>query len=76
MFYPSAITVWHPAEGVIYVLQAKSTCSWRPFGDKENVLNSALYPVICQKTTGLPSNKPDEYKQADLRFEYAIQQQI
>jgi hypothetical protein len=42
------------------MLQAKSSCSWRHFGDKENALNpSRNHPEICQNTTaGLQSNQP------------------
>ena len=30
---------------------------WRHFGDKENVFNSSLYPVIYQNKNGWPAIK-------------------
>jgi hypothetical protein len=42
---------------VFFLLYAKSTCSWRYFGDKENILNPSLYPMICQNKTGLTFNQ-------------------
>jgi hypothetical protein len=55
-----------------YTLWMKSPCSWRHFGDKETVLNSALYPVIYQKN-GWPVIKQTSRNSYSFNFLNTLQ---